>query len=92
MYSSILSLVSDRYILAPAQCNSVPEAYYERVRLMHEKGGFGSIGHGQGTFTREETLKNLLRTHTTAISAQMLYKLANVIFERTKITMSFLYV
>ena len=44
---------------------------------MHENGGHGSIGHGKGTFTREEASKNLLRPHTTAISAQMLYKLAN---------------
>ena len=39
-------------------------------------GGFGSIGYGC-VFKREEAMKNLLRTHTTAISAQMLYKLAN---------------
>ncbi|RHY06473.1 hypothetical protein DYB37_002462 [Aphanomyces astaci] len=29
------------------------------------------------TFTRDESFKNLLRTHTTAVSARMLYKLAN---------------
>ena len=28
-------------------------------------------------FEKKEATKNLLRTHTTAISAQMLYKLAN---------------
>lgn len=52
------------------------EEYYETVKKTHETGGFGSIGYGCN-FKREETLKNLLRTHTTAISAQMLYKLAN---------------
>jgi phenylalanyl-tRNA synthetase alpha chain len=55
---------------------TLPEDYYERVRDIHENGGFESIGYGCN-FKREETTKNLLRTHTTAISAQMLYKLAN---------------
>ncbi len=44
------------------------------VKKTHESGGFGSIGYGC-VFKREEVLKNLLRTHTTAISAQMLYRL-----------------
>ncbi|EQC35776.1 phenylalanyl-tRNA synthetase alpha chain [Saprolegnia diclina VS20] len=65
------------FLTTPASANSVPEDYYERVRDMHENGGHGSIGHGRGAFTREESFKNILRTHTTAISAQMLYKLAN---------------
>ena len=46
------------------------------VKKTHETGGFGSIGYGC-VFKKEEAMKNLLRTHTTAISAQMLYKLAN---------------
>lgn len=54
----------------------LPEEYYEKVRDIHENGGFESIGYGCN-FKREETEKNLLRTHTTAISAQMLHKLAN---------------
>ncbi|CCI44217.1 unnamed protein product [Albugo candida] len=33
--------------------------------------------HGSGAFKRETSMENVLRTHTTAISAQMLYKLAN---------------
>ncbi|OQR81833.1 phenylalanyl-tRNA synthetase alpha chain [Thraustotheca clavata] len=65
------------FLTTPASANSVPEEYYEKVRDMHENGGHGSIGHGRGAFTREESFKNILRTHTTAISAQMLYKLAN---------------
>lgn len=64
------------FMKSPANANGVPEEYYERVRVQHETGGFGSIGYGCN-FKREETFKNLLRTHTTAISAQMLYKLAN---------------
>ena len=53
----------------------VPEDYYERVRTMHEKGGAGSRGYGV-IFDRDEAMKNILRTHTTAWSSQMLYRLA----------------
>lgn len=64
------------FIKEPGTTVSVPEDYYERVKAMHEKGGAGSIGY-RYDFKREEAFKNLLRTHTTAISSQMLYKLAN---------------
>jgi phenylalanyl-tRNA synthetase alpha chain len=60
----------------PMHANSVPEDYYEVVKKTHESGGYGSIGYGCN-FKKDEAMKNLLRTHTTAISAQMLYKLAN---------------
>lgn len=42
---------------------------------MHEKGGFGSIGY-RAPWHEEESRKLLLRTHTTASSAAMLYELA----------------
>mmetsp|Transcript_18690 Transcript_18690/g.23528 ORF Transcript_18690/g.23528 Transcript_18690/m.23528 type:complete len:508 (+) Transcript_18690:139-1662(+) len=64
------------FIKKPAETVSVPEEYYERVKSMHEVGGSGSIGY-RYDFKREEAFKNLLRTHTTAVSSQMLYKLAN---------------
>ncbi|CAD6586165.1 MAG: Phenylalanyl-tRNA synthetase, beta subunit, cytoplasmic [Tremellales sp. Tagirdzhanova-0007] len=51
------------------------EAYYERVRKTHEHGGYGSIGY-RAPFSRDESEKLLLRTHTTAISTDMLYRLA----------------
>ncbi|KAE9006731.1 Phenylalanine--tRNA ligase alpha subunit [Phytophthora rubi] len=65
------------FLTQPKHCHTVPEDYYKRVHDMHENGGFGSIGHGRGAFKRETSMTNILRTHTTAISAQMLYKLAN---------------
>ena len=45
------------------------------MKDIHEKGGYGSLGY-QYEWSIEETQKNVLRTHTTAISSQMLYKLA----------------
>jgi phenylalanyl-tRNA synthetase alpha chain len=58
-----------------SQTIQIPQDYYERVKAVHEQGGYGSIGY-RYEFQRGEALKNLLRTHTTAISSQMLYKLA----------------
>lgn len=39
-------------------------------------GGYGSIGY-RAPFSRLESEKLLLRTHTTSVSTAMLYKLAN---------------
>jgi len=65
------------FIQEPAATVAVPEPYYEKVKATHETGGTsGSIGY-RYDFQREEAMKNLLRTHTTAVSSQMLYKLAN---------------
>ncbi len=63
------------FIKDPSQTILVPENYYDVVKRTHETGGFDSIGYGCN-FKRDEAMKNLLRTHTTAISAQMLYNLA----------------
>jgi phenylalanyl-tRNA synthetase alpha chain len=64
------------FIKSPESTLKVPEDYYEVVKRTHENGGgFDSIGYGYN-FKREEAMKNLLRTHTTAISAQMLYRMA----------------
>jgi len=49
--------------------------YLERVRKIHSQGGYGSQGYGYD-WKKQEASKNLLRTHTTAVSARMLYKLA----------------
>ena len=49
--------------------------YFNKVINVHEKGGYGSIGW-RYNFSEEETLKNILRTHTTAVSSRMLFKLA----------------
>jgi phenylalanyl-tRNA synthetase alpha subunit len=46
-----------------------------RTQAVHEHGGYGSAGYGY-CWKRSEAQKNLLRTHTTAVSSRMLYKLA----------------
>merc|ERR1711892_239178 len=63
------------FISDPAETTIFPEEYLERVRKIHSEGGFGSQGYGYD-WKKEEASKNLLRTHTTAVSARMLYKLA----------------
>lgn len=55
--------------------NKLPQDYLERVRNTHQTGGYGSIGYRMH-WQIAETTKNILRTHTTAVSSRMLYKLA----------------
>ncbi|KAJ2930225.1 hypothetical protein H1R20_g6893, partial [Candolleomyces eurysporus] len=63
------------YLSDPSHALPPEEAYYKRVSTVHEKGGFGSTGY-RAPWQPEESSKLLLRTHTTASSAHMLYKLA----------------
>ena len=63
------------FLKTPASCVTTPEDYTERVHKTHEEGLEGSLGYGKG-WSLEESKKNILRTHTTAISSQMLYRLA----------------
>ncbi|KAK9915034.1 hypothetical protein WJX75_003886 [Coccomyxa subellipsoidea] len=60
-----------------------PQDYVQHVRDIHENGGFGSIGYGSH-WKESEAEKNLLRTHTTAVSSRMLYKLAQEGFKPAK--------
>lgn len=61
-------------IIDPSISTSFPEDYLEKVRQIHSEGGYGSQGYGYD-WKIEEAQKNLLRTHTTAVSARMLYRL-----------------
>jgi phenylalanyl-tRNA synthetase alpha chain len=64
------------FISDPAACDKFPAEYLERVRSAHINGkDCGSVGY-QYDWKLEETQKLVLRTHTTAVSARMLYKLA----------------
>lgn len=51
------------------------QKYWEDVKTVHEEGKFGSIGY-RYPWSGDESLKLVLRTHTTAISAYMLRRLA----------------
>lgn len=64
------------FVSSPEKSYRFPEEYLERVKEVHSIGGYGSQGY-RYDWKLEEAQKNLLRTHTTAVSARMLYKLAN---------------
>jgi len=74
----------DTFFLSdPSTTTDIPSDYMERVKKVHSVGGFGSVGYGYD-WKIEEARKNLLRTHTTAVSARMLYKLAQDGFKPVK--------
>ena len=51
------------------------EEYWDNVREVHESGKYGSIGY-RYPWKEDESLRLVLRTHTTATSTYMLHKLA----------------
>lgn len=65
------------FIADPAATLRWPDDYAERVKAMHETGGFGSLGY-RYVFSEAEARKNIMRTHTTAVSSRMLYRLAQM--------------
>ncbi len=81
LYPIRLSLIA--FLPDPATTDlkaNYPLEYIEKVKNVHETGGYGSTGY-RYHWQLSEAAKNLLRTHTTAVSARMLYKLAQeVIF------------
>lgn len=72
------------FIKEPAECKIVDAEYWERVKNMHEKGDDTSIGW-RYNWSYDEAKKNIFRTHTTAISARMLYKIAKDGFKPCKL-------
>ncbi|KAJ5842737.1 uncharacterized protein N7525_000478 [Penicillium rubens] len=64
------------YISDPAADNPLDyKKYWDNVREVHEHGKFGSIGY-RYPWSADESLRLVLRTHTTSISTYMLHKLA----------------
>jgi len=63
------------FVDSPATTLEIPDEYLNAVWDMHQNGGHGSVGY-QYEWSEEETRKNILRTHTTAVSSRMLYQLA----------------
>eukprot|EP00884_Botryococcus_braunii_P017278 jgi/Botrbrau1/4233/Bobra.0044s0028.1 len=68
---------------ASTSLDRLPQDYLEGVRKTHQTGGYGSIGYGYH-WTEADAGKNLLRTHTTAVSSRMLYNLAQQGFRPAK--------
>lgn len=64
------------FVSDPQFSEEFPMEYLEKVKNVHSRGGYGSQGYNYD-WKLEEAKKNLLRTHTTAVSARMLYALAN---------------
>lgn len=71
------------FLSSPATSDRYPLDYMERVKTVHSKGGYGSLGYGYD-WKEAEAQKLILRTHTTAISSRMLYKLAQGPFKPVK--------
>uniref|UniRef100_A0A915PI14 phenylalanine--tRNA ligase n=1 Tax=Setaria digitata TaxID=48799 RepID=A0A915PI14_9BILA len=71
------------FVSDPETSSSFPEDYLQRVKKVHAEGGYGSRGYNYD-WKLEEAQKNVLRTHTTAVSARQLYKLAKEDFKSTK--------
>lgn len=61
--------------LKPAEKPRDYKEYWENVRQVHETGKYGSIGY-RYPWSADESLRLLLRTHTTSVSTYMLHKLA----------------
>lgn len=59
----------------PATTSEFPADYLQRVKRVHQDGDVGSIGY-RYPWQESEAAKLVLRTHTTAVSAAMLYQIA----------------
>eukprot|EP00040_Diaphanoeca_grandis_P038752 m.257260 g.257260 ORF g.257260 m.257260 type:complete len:508 (-) comp35103_c0_seq1:145-1668(-) len=62
------------FLTQPETSGNFPPEYVEKVKKMHEEGGYGSIGY-RYNWSLAEAQKNILRTHTTAVSTRMLYQI-----------------
>uniref|UniRef100_A0A914VY96 phenylalanine--tRNA ligase n=1 Tax=Plectus sambesii TaxID=2011161 RepID=A0A914VY96_9BILA len=72
------------FVSDPAESHEFPMDYLERVRKVHAEGGYGSQGYLYD-WKLAEAKKNVMRTHTTAVSARQLYKLAQEGFKTSKL-------
>ena len=67
--------MQDTFYLKEPERGALPAALLQKVKQVHENGGdTGSLGW-RYRFDESESARNLLRTHTTVLSAQTLYKI-----------------
>uniref|UniRef100_A0A0K0FVC2 phenylalanine--tRNA ligase n=1 Tax=Strongyloides venezuelensis TaxID=75913 RepID=A0A0K0FVC2_STRVS len=71
------------FVGLPERSTKFPLEYLEKVKKVHSEGGYGSFGY-KYNWKLDEAEKNLMRTHTTAVSARNLYKLAQNGFKPAK--------
>jgi phenylalanyl-tRNA synthetase alpha chain len=64
------------FLKDPSSSDRYPHEVMKKVKEVHSKGGYGSFGYGYD-WKEEEAQKLLLRTHTTAVSSNMLYQIAH---------------
>ncbi|KAJ5075356.1 phenylalanine--tRNA ligase alpha subunit [Anaeramoeba ignava] len=62
------------FMSKPEFSSDFPKEYMEKVKETHEKGGYESIGW-RYDWDEQEAKKNIMRTHTTAISSRTLNSL-----------------
>ena len=72
------------FVSKPELCKVDNPEYWERVKTMHESGDSESIGW-RYNWSTNEARKNIFRTHTTAVSSKMLYKMAQEGFRPMKL-------
>ena len=75
-HSLTSALLADLVVTDPVASTTFPADYFKRVKEVHQVGGYGSTGY-RYPFSDEETSRLVLRTHTTSVSAAMLYEIAN---------------
>lgn len=69
----------DTFFMAdPAVALNPEPEYLEKVRKVHTIGDYGSSGY-KAPWSVDESRKNVLRTHTTAVTTRLLYKIAQEI-------------
>jgi len=70
--------IQDTFYLTNPQSSVLPEnckELFENTKKVHEEGDYGSLGW-RYKFSEQESLKNILRTHTTATTTKVLFKMA----------------
>lgn len=66
--------MQDTFYVNPRE-GTLPKELFSKVKAMHEHGGSTSSKGWQSPFSEEVAKQNLLRTHTTVLSAEVIEKL-----------------
>jgi phenylalanyl-tRNA synthetase alpha chain len=72
------------FMKTPSKTNNIPQDYLENVKHVHTHGAYGSDGHHH-EWEVEEATKNILRSHTTSVSAKYLYNISKTGYKPTKL-------